>query len=666
MRRLFNSWSSPKKQVRAIFRGLLGRDPDPEALAAYSAQISDHGLCHVLKDVCRSEEFWERMIREHASDLVKAAFRGLLRREPEPDALAVHVEGLAATRDISAIFQDVFSSQEFREKVMITIAPDLVRAAYRGLLGRDPDPDGLATHSRAIAESKEFTPVLANIVRSNEFMCRMNPLYELKDALSKIDKSCPVYGFAHLSGNDQASREWAVLCQSLEQIFKREIPNFRILDVGCSAGFRTFFFSECGATVTGMESRREYIEFCRILAGALRINARFEFAEFDGDYCSVLPEGRFDMAFVFGVLENLAASLGADAAKTMMDTLLDKTDAILFETAANGKDACSDSKSDLPAVVSEIFSGIEDIRLGKIREYCYTGSEASKISIYLAKKTKKIFNGIIHNDFAVQSAPVKAGTARKFYITEDHFTKCFIFVAGQQETYSQFVSEVETYSRIGPNQNFLELLGWEIRGDMGLVTLPRIRGKNLAEAILAGEVSEMRPIVTDITRILDSMHRVGLFWNDFGSHNLFLTEEKMLAIDFETASPVERVNTLNAFLWTLFDLQSQKLVSIEEMVFEDPAVPRPAWEASDFAGEIRDFAEMALGSRNLADFLRQAGQLCGGADFGTTPQENACRYLRAPRCYEKSGLPGAIGMPDNVFALNAWKDRAQNATKQTA
>jgi hypothetical protein len=109
----------PALTVTAAFRGLLGRDPEAEALMAYSENLRDRpDLAALLDDIGRSEEHWRRVLAVHADAVVRASFLALLKREPEPEALAVYTQELRQTADLSALMSTIAESAEHWESLL--------------------------------------------------------------------------------------------------------------------------------------------------------------------------------------------------------------------------------------------------------------------------------------------------------------------------------------------------------------------------------------------------------------------------------------------------------------------------------------------------------------------------------------------------------------------
>jgi len=182
--------------VRAIYLALLGREPDEEGLASYTAQITDlDKIVSVFADIAHSEEFWQRLIAVHAQDLVKAAFRGLLEREPEPEAAESYSGNLSSMGDLSAILADISKSDEFKGKALPLPFPssELVRAIYHALLNREPDEKGLAAHCEHLDSVAGFEGVLSDIARSPEFTTRYIDNLPHLNPVETYDKPCLVF-----------------------------------------------------------------------------------------------------------------------------------------------------------------------------------------------------------------------------------------------------------------------------------------------------------------------------------------------------------------------------------------------------------------------------------------------------------------------------------------
>ncbi len=156
--------------VRAAFIGLLSRDPDQDSLAPYSDSLANSGdLASIIKDIAGSEECHHRFFAALAPELTRGMFAGLLGRDPEREALETYSESLASSKNLAPIIEDLVNSREFHDKFFARFVPELVRGAFNGLLGRDPEPEILGPYSTSLASAVYLAPIIADIAGSDEF-----------------------------------------------------------------------------------------------------------------------------------------------------------------------------------------------------------------------------------------------------------------------------------------------------------------------------------------------------------------------------------------------------------------------------------------------------------------------------------------------------------------
>lgn len=155
--------------VRELYRGLLLREADSGGLAAHSARLrKSPDLAALLREMSGSQEHWEQIFRSRAAELVEVAYRGLLKRDADPNALQGYAAALADTRDLQMLLATIARSDEHWIKTLETRAPDVVRALYAGLLDRDPDPEALQQRAEHLAATRDLSPLLENLAGSDE------------------------------------------------------------------------------------------------------------------------------------------------------------------------------------------------------------------------------------------------------------------------------------------------------------------------------------------------------------------------------------------------------------------------------------------------------------------------------------------------------------------
>jgi hypothetical protein len=143
--------------IARSYQELLGRKPDAEGLRHYRELVVDDGYSEqqVRERIRQSDEYRQRRQRE-ADLIITRAFRDLLGRDPDAEGLQ-HYRQLVIERNFSEaqIRARIRDSEEFhaREREQKAAQADaMITRAYRDLLGRDPDPGGLAEYRRAVLE----------------------------------------------------------------------------------------------------------------------------------------------------------------------------------------------------------------------------------------------------------------------------------------------------------------------------------------------------------------------------------------------------------------------------------------------------------------------------------------------------------------------------------
>ena len=166
--------------VRRAYQDILGREPDPAGLRDYTRKITSEGWSEwdARNALRRSNEYAAgsalRFRTASADRIIDRAYRDILGREPDAagrdNYRRLILEKGWDEHDVRrALIRSPERGQQ-RLAVSQQAAEDMVRRAYRGVLGRDPDPDGLTHYTskmlydgwneddvtRALRESDEY------------------------------------------------------------------------------------------------------------------------------------------------------------------------------------------------------------------------------------------------------------------------------------------------------------------------------------------------------------------------------------------------------------------------------------------------------------------------------------------------------------------------------
>jgi hypothetical protein len=166
--RLLIKWHA-RYFVRAMYLALLERDADRDGFAAYCKELRRNGdLVGVTRSIAKSEEARDRVLFGKPAQLVTAAFRGLLGRDPEQEALTAYSENLANVSAFANTLDEIGRSDEHFRRLIAIHAEHLVRAAFLALLKREPEPEALAIYMTQLRQTSDITMLMAAIAGSPE------------------------------------------------------------------------------------------------------------------------------------------------------------------------------------------------------------------------------------------------------------------------------------------------------------------------------------------------------------------------------------------------------------------------------------------------------------------------------------------------------------------
>jgi hypothetical protein len=166
--------SNPARVVDDVYQQVLERSAD-EASAGMTQALASGRMTvrDIVAQVAKSPEHGEQFFWKPA---VSALYRRLLGREADAEGLESFTQ-LARRDGLQAVDRAIVYSPEFAQRGKpIAMANGYeseyqagVRSLYRHVLGRDPDPAGLADLTR-IAERQGFDAVVDRMVASAEYM----------------------------------------------------------------------------------------------------------------------------------------------------------------------------------------------------------------------------------------------------------------------------------------------------------------------------------------------------------------------------------------------------------------------------------------------------------------------------------------------------------------
>jgi len=151
--------SADEAAVRRAFRSQLSREPTARELYRYGVLMDEYGwterdVRQDLRDRPDYRRYTTRTGGNRPQAAIRRAYQDILGREPDP-------EGLASYR--SRMLNEGWSEQDVREALRrspeytsgagrTASADRIIRRAYQEILNREPDPGGLENYRRNIIE----------------------------------------------------------------------------------------------------------------------------------------------------------------------------------------------------------------------------------------------------------------------------------------------------------------------------------------------------------------------------------------------------------------------------------------------------------------------------------------------------------------------------------
>jgi 2-polyprenyl-3-methyl-5-hydroxy-6-metoxy-1,4-benzoquinol methylase len=496
----------------------------------------------------------------------------------------------------------------------VAVTREQILWCYRVILGREPESEAaIGSHLGCrdmsalrlnFLSSPEFAELeQVRLASADSFAPSAHELAELRSLYAQVDAYQPVYKLEHQFSNKSVSRDCVDRCKLLQEDLGVDLPNLRILDVGCSMGYLTLFLADKGASTLGIDAHAPNVAFCRSLARALGVDARFEVDVFNEAFTQKLQEGEHDVVLLFSVLHHVVAKYGLASVQKMMSRVLDSSDVIYVELARKSEDVPFAWRDSLPADELDIFAGIPDLRITKLAELPALGGTVAR-PLYKVVKVAESYCGHEHRPLSIERSAIRDGSTRnrKYASSPTLFTK--LFNIEQEDSYRRFLSERDIAQRVVAHANFPTLLASEQRGKLGVLTYKKLSGKTLMSALYEGEKIDSGRIAVNLANILTFLSDINVFWNDLRSHNLVLTEDQAVAVDFEVAGRHEIEHTLNIFLWLLYDLHSGSLQTQKRQIFASGPmnVGRPPVSPEKLKGCVSEVASVAWKCENIKHF----------------------------------------------------------------
>jgi hypothetical protein len=160
------------RSIQRAYRDILRRDPDPEGLRTYRREMLQNGWTEQdVRKALRTSGERDTQRDQNAERTVRRIYQEVLGREPDPRGLALYRDRMLRERWSERQVRDaLMDSPEYREKNRMTRdkAVDIVRRAYKDVLRRDADPAGLESYVGRIMRERWTEEDVVRALRSSD------------------------------------------------------------------------------------------------------------------------------------------------------------------------------------------------------------------------------------------------------------------------------------------------------------------------------------------------------------------------------------------------------------------------------------------------------------------------------------------------------------------
>ena len=403
-----------------------------------------------------------------------------------------------------------------------------------------------------------------------------NPLIKLSHLLKKIEYYQPLYKTPCLLKNPVPQRKCEDRCQAIENTLLslgNNLTGIKILDVGSSLGYNSFYFADRKAHVFAIDNNIDSVLASRLISELNGIDVCFRVAEFDLEYINLIQESEYDVVLLLSVIHHIIYFKGLEYTKKMMKILLDKVPVIIVELAIKDEENEEKDlswKEALPNDSLSIFENCQDIYIKAIG-YFPTHLSSVKRPLYaISKKVIKVNNNIYQIDKLIWKAYKDSSvpSGRLYYFSQNKFIKEYLFLnrldSIKNDNKVQIISEIANFIALKDEIDGVpKFFDYEINDQRAYIVLENIEGQLLCDILNELDSSNQKRIINQLIQILGKIEKKGLYHNDIRTWNIMVSEQKTFIIDMGLASPIEKERNINSFLWILWSLNHNPRESTE-------------------------------------------------------------------------------------------------------
>jgi tRNA A-37 threonylcarbamoyl transferase component Bud32/2-polyprenyl-3-methyl-5-hydroxy-6-metoxy-1,4-benzoquinol methylase len=384
---------------------------------------------------------------------------------------------------------------------------------------------------------------------------------QLKRIAGHIEPYQPAYGLPGVV--DAPHRDSSERCRTIES-YLQPVAGKRILDLGASLGFFSYYFADRGASVEAWESHPKNAEVARKIGELNGIAVDVKTKEFNAETVLTVPYGTFDAAFVLSVFHHIIRYNGLEYTQHLVKELLDRVPIMIVELAKKGEDPDLPWDASQPDDELAIFDIVkDDVTIKKLGDFKNHLSDKTRPLYAIQKKKHVTVNTHVYQYQSVSSQAYKdspvpfANVHRRYYYGNNFIVKDYAFDAKSKgENLSQILNEVKVLNDLKTLKATVYhapvLLDFEIDYPQSAkVAIEKVEGTLALELGAPLSAAHVSKVVKDVLRTLSDLEALGLHHNDVRSWNIIIDSNgSAWLIDYGLASARSTDQDVVALLWT--------------------------------------------------------------------------------------------------------------------
>jgi serine/threonine protein kinase len=335
----------------------------------------------------------------------------------------------------------------------------------------------------------------------------------------------------------------------------------RVLDIGSSLGYVSFYLADRGAQVEGWESNAQN---CEVSVRAQEINGipvKFKTKELNLDTVKTIEDNTLDAIVVLNVFHHITYYNDVDYSKKLVRELFKKAPVMIVELAKKGEDKKLRWDKSQPEDELDIFDLVkEEVEIVKIGEFPNHLSNHTR-PLYVVKKKNLIeVNGRSYHydrtsNLAYKESPLSQHPVhRRYYFGEKVVIKEYLFDKGiPKDAAGQILNEIQLFINLEQSgvRNMVTMANYEVRKDRAIVVMDRVAGDLLSEKEKISEKQLVKYLKQTLVTLSD-LEALGVHHNDIRQWNIMIDDkDKAWLIDYGLAGGLKRENDVLSLLYSL-------------------------------------------------------------------------------------------------------------------